>query len=91
MHGVREALLIAKPWSSGSLVARWAPLPCPNEVYEREMMQLMTAAKLEGVSHVIFGDLFLEDIRAYREAKLSMVGMTPLFPLVGAGYARARP
>ena len=84
MHGVRETLLDRQAFELGLPCRKVGiPSPCPNEVYEREMMQLMTAAKLEGVSHIIFGDLFLEDIRADREAKLSMVGMTPLFPLWG--------
>ena len=43
------------------------PYPCPNEVYEARMAAALDAAKREGVTHVIFGDLFLEDVRAYRE------------------------
>ena len=57
------------------------PWPCSNEVYEREMAAALQAAKTEGVTHVVFGDLFLQDIRAYREAKLAGAGISPLFPL----------
>lgn len=82
MHGVREDLLMAQLAAAGlePIVVR-IPYPCPNEVYEREMAAAMNAAKARGVTHVIFGDLFLEDIRAYREAKLKDVGLTPVFPL----------
>lgn len=82
MHGVREALLQAQLDAAQlpSIVVR-IPFPCPNEVYEREMAAAMAQAKAEGVTHVIFGDLFLEDIRAYREAKLAQAGMKAVFPL----------
>jgi uncharacterized protein (TIGR00290 family) len=82
MHGVREELLMAQLDAAGlePIVVR-IPYPCPNEVYEREMAAAMNAAKARGVTHIIFGDLFLQDIRAYREAKLKDVGLTPVFPL----------
>jgi diphthamide synthase (EF-2-diphthine--ammonia ligase) len=57
------------------------PYPCPNEVYEREMAAAMDEAKAQGITHVIFGDLFLEDVRAYREARLQPIGITPVFPV----------
>ena len=57
------------------------PWPCPNPVYEQLMSAAMDAARRQDVSRVIFGDLFLEDIRAYREASLAGTGMTPVFPL----------
>ncbi len=57
------------------------PYPCPNEIYEREMAAAMEAAKARGVTHIIFGDLYLEDIRAYREEKLKGTGITPVFPI----------
>ena len=57
------------------------PSPCPNEVYERAMGEAMAAALADGIDHVVFGDLFLADIRAYREAQLARIGMTPVFPL----------
>jgi uncharacterized protein (TIGR00290 family) len=82
MHGVREALLDAQAASVGlPLVKVRIPSPCPNEVYERAMGEAMAAALDDGIDHVVFGDLFLADIRAYREAQLARVGMTPIFPL----------
>jgi uncharacterized protein (TIGR00290 family) len=82
MHGVREDLLLAQLDAAGlpATVVR-IPYPCPNDIYEREMALAMQDAKLRGVSHVIFGDLFLEDIRAYREARLKEIGLTAAFPL----------
>jgi uncharacterized protein (TIGR00290 family) len=84
MHGVREELLRAQLKAIGippNIVP--IPFPCPNEVYEARMGAALSHAKTEGVSHVIFGDLFLEDVRAYREAKMAGTGITPLFPLWG--------
>ena len=82
MHGVREALLDAQAEAVGlPLVKVRIPSPCPNEVYERAMGEAMAAALAEGIDHVVFGDLFLADIRAYREAQLAKIGMTPVFPL----------
>ena len=82
MHGVREALLDAQAAAVGlPLVKVRIPSPCPNEVYEREMGKAMADALAQGIDHVVFGDLFLADIRAYREAQLAKVGMTPVFPL----------
>ena len=82
MHGVREALLDAQAAAVGlPLVKVRIPSPCPNEVYEREMGKAMAAALANGIDHVVFGDLFLADIRAYRETQLAKVGMTPVFPL----------
>jgi uncharacterized protein (TIGR00290 family) len=82
MHGVREALLDAQAAAVGlPLVKVRIPSPCPNEVYERAMGEAMAAALADGIDHVVFGDLFLADIRAYREAQLARVGMTPVFPL----------
>jgi uncharacterized protein (TIGR00290 family) len=82
MHGVREVLLHAQLAAAGlaAVVVR-IPYPCPNEVYEREMAAAMQAAKAGGVTHIIFGDLFLEDVRAYREKNLAGTGIAPVFPL----------
>jgi uncharacterized protein (TIGR00290 family) len=82
VHGVREELLHAQLSACGlpATIVR-IPYPCPNEVYEREMAAAMTQAKADGITHVVFGDLFLQDIRAYREQKLAPAGITPLFPL----------
>jgi uncharacterized protein (TIGR00290 family) len=82
MHGVREELLLAQLDAAGlqPIIVR-IPYPCPNEIYEREMAKAVAAAKADGVTHIIFGDLFLEDIRAYRVAKLAGSGIEPVFPL----------
>ena len=53
-----------------SIVVR-IPFPCPNDIYEREMAAAIAQAKADGITHVIFGDLYLEDIRAYRVARLA--------------------
>jgi uncharacterized protein (TIGR00290 family) len=82
MHAVRESLLDLQAVSTGlPLVKVPIPSPCSNEVYEVAMGAAMTQARAEGVRHVIFGDLFLADIRAYREMQLAKCGMTPVFPL----------
>jgi uncharacterized protein (TIGR00290 family) len=82
MHGVREALLAAQLEAARlpAMVVR-IPFPCPNDIYEREMAAALAEAKRAGVSHVVFGDLFLEDIRAYRESRLAQIGIMPVFPL----------
>jgi len=82
MHGVRQELLMAQIEAAGlePIIVR-IPYPCTNEIYERQMAAAMDAAKARGVTHIIFGDLFLEDIRAYREEKLAAIGMTAVFPL----------
>jgi len=82
MHGVREELLRAQLDAAGlpATVVR-IPYPCPNEIYEREKAAAMADAKARGVTHIIFGDLYLEDVRAYREKNLASTGITPLFPL----------
>ena len=82
IHGVREELLMAQLKAAGlpPTIVR-IPYPCTNEIYEERMAEAMRAAIAAGVTHVIFGDLFLQDIRAYREAKLKPVGVTPVFPL----------
>jgi uncharacterized protein (TIGR00290 family) len=84
MHGVREELLKAQLEAAGvPLKIVPIPFPCPNEVYEARMGAALADAKAEGVTHVIFGDLFLEDVRAYREAKMAGSGIAPVFPLWG--------
>jgi len=82
MHGVRSALLDRQIAALG-VPAMKVPLPspCPNEVYETQMAEACAALKAQGVTHMVFGDLFLEDIRAYREEKLKAAGMTGIFPL----------
>ena len=82
IHGVRQEILRAQCEAAG-LPPRIVPIPypCPNEVYEARMGEAVAAAVSEGITHMIFGDLFLADIRAYREAKLAGTGITPVFPL----------
>lgn len=89
MHAVREALLEAQAAALGLPCRKVRiPWPCPNEVYEREMAAALAEARDAGVSRVVFGDLFLEDIRAYREQKLAGTGIAPLFPLWQRDTAR---
>ncbi|HXX21052.1 MAG TPA: hypothetical protein VEJ46_16745 [Candidatus Acidoferrum sp.] len=89
MHAVRERLLEMQAAQTGlPLVKVPIPSPCPNQVYEQAMSQAMARARDEGVRHVVFGDLFLEDIRAYREKQLAACGMTPVFPLWGKDTRR---
>jgi uncharacterized protein (TIGR00290 family) len=82
MHGVRHSLLerqihaLALPALKVML-----PTPCPNEVYEARMARACAQMRELGVTHIIFGDLFLEDIRAYRERQLAAAGMSGIFPL----------
>ncbi|MGO9591492.1 MAG: ATP-binding protein [Candidatus Acidiferrales bacterium] len=84
MHAVRESLLEAQAAAAGlPLVVVPIPSPCPNEEYERAMGVAMGRARAEGVTHMIFGDLFLQDVRRYREENLSKCGITPVFPLWG--------
>jgi uncharacterized protein (TIGR00290 family) len=82
MHAVRESLLEGQAAAAGlPLVKVQIPSPCPNEAYETAMAKAMDRARDEGITHVVFGDLFLEDIRKYREENLSKCAMTPVFPL----------
>jgi diphthamide synthase (EF-2-diphthine--ammonia ligase) len=85
MHAVRVELLQAQADALG-LPLRQIPIPspCPNEVYERAMAAAVERAVSEGFTQVAFGDLFLEDIRRYREERLAGTGLTPVFPLFGA-------
>ena len=84
MHGVRQALLDRQIAALGlPAIIVPIPSPCPNEVYETRMAAACDRIKGQGVDVMLFGDLFLEDIRAYREKNLSAAGMTPIFPLWG--------
>jgi uncharacterized protein (TIGR00290 family) len=82
IHGVREEILLAQLDAAG-LPPRMVPIPypCPNEIYEARMGEAVACAVKEGITHMIFGDLYLADIRAYREQKLAGTGITPVFPL----------
>jgi uncharacterized protein (TIGR00290 family) len=82
IHGVRQEILLAQLAAAG-LPPRIVPIPypCPNEIYEARMGEAVAGAVREGITHMIFGDLYLADIRAYREQKLAGTGITPVFPL----------
>ena len=82
IHGVRQEILQAQCEAAG-LPQRIVPIPypCPNEIYEARMGEAVAQAVAYGITHMIFGDLFLADIRAYREQKLAGTGITPVFPL----------
>jgi len=88
MHGVRDALLDAQI-AALALPCLKVPLPwpCANADYEARMAGATARLKGQGVTHVIFGDLFLEDIRAYRLARMAEAGMTAVFPLWGRDTA----
>lgn len=82
MHGVREELLDQQAANLDLPLEKIRiPYPCPNEVYEHKMSELLVNYQRKGLTHVLFGDLFLEDIRKYREDKLNAIGITPVFPL----------
>lgn len=81
MHGVMEELLIKQAESIGLPLIRMYVSEGTNSEYEKNMETLLLEFKEQGVSKVIFGDIFLEDLRAYRENNLSKVGLTAEFPL----------
>jgi len=82
MHAVRRELLEAQAAAVGLPVhVVELPWPCSNEAYEALMAEAVQVAVGQGVESMAFGDLFLEDVRAYRERKLEGTGITPLFPL----------
>lgn len=85
MHGVRQELLEMQAAAAGlPLRIVELPWPCPNEEYERRMAAACAALRAGGVEVVVFGDIFLADVRAYRERQLAGTGLEPLFPLWGA-------
>ena len=82
MHAVRRELLEAQARAAGlPLHVVPLPWPCSNAEYERRMGTAVARCVDLGFTHVAFGDLFLEDVRAYREARLQSTGLAPLFPL----------
>lgn len=84
MHAVRRDVLEEQAAAAG-LPLRVVPIPhpCPNEVYEARMRDAVAAAVADGFTHAAFGDLFLEDVRRYREDRLAGSGLLPLFPVWG--------
>ena len=84
MHGVRRELLSRQARAAGlPLVEVEIPAACSNDVYEQPMGQALAEAPLAEAQTIAFGDLFLADIRAYREERLSRVGKEAIFPLWG--------
>ncbi len=84
MHGVRNALLDQQVAALGLPCFKvLLPSPCSNDIYEARMGAAVERLKAAGVRHMVFGDLFLEDVRAYREERLTAAGMAGIFPLWG--------
>jgi uncharacterized protein (TIGR00290 family) len=84
MHAVRTSLLDLQADRLGLSVHRVAlPAPCPNDVYEAAMRDAIDDARQAAVEHMVFGDLFLDDVRRYRERNLDGTGIAPVFPLWG--------
>jgi len=84
MHAVRRELLVAQADAVGLPVHQVElPWPCSNEEYEELMRGAVAAATAAGVTRMVFGDLFLADVRAYREGALRGTGIEPVFPLWG--------
>jgi uncharacterized protein (TIGR00290 family) len=84
MHAVRTALLEAQAEAAG--LPLWQvpiPSPCSNQEYEAAMGDAVRKALAAGITMMAFGDLFLEDVRRYREAQLAGTGLTPIFPIWG--------
>jgi uncharacterized protein (TIGR00290 family) len=82
MHAVRREMLDAQASAAGlPLHVVPLPWPCSNEQYEAIMAGAVAGFVGDGFTHVAFGDLFLEDVRAYRESRLAGSGLEPLFPL----------
>jgi uncharacterized protein (TIGR00290 family) len=84
MHAVRRELLELQAGALGlPLLTIEIPSPCTNEQYEQAFTRALATARADGVTHMVFGDLFLADVRAYREAQLAALGLVPVFPLWG--------
>jgi uncharacterized protein (TIGR00290 family) len=82
MHGVRASLLDRQMAALGIPSVRvMLPTPCSNEIYEARFGEACERLRAEGVRHIVFGDLHLEDVRAYRERQLAALGMRGIFPL----------
>ncbi len=82
MHGVRRSLLgLQMAALDLPLLEVTLPTPCPNAVYEARMAVACARMLAQGVRHIVFGDLYLEDIRAYRERQLAPLGLSGIFPL----------
>lgn len=84
MHGTRASVLRAQAAAAGlPLIELPLPWPCSNQQYEAVMRDACSAAAADGVEAMAFGDLYLEDVRRYREERLAGTGISPVFPLWG--------
>ena len=84
MHGVRREMLERQAQALGlPLIKILLPKDCSEEEYESRLMDILSRVKSDGINHVVFGDIFLEWIKEYREKNLSKVGMTPILPIWG--------
>lgn len=81
MHGVREELLDLQAESIGIPQLKVWLYEASYESYEKQMEEMLLKAKSEGIEYVIFGDIFLEDLKVYRENNLAKIGMKAVFPL----------
>lgn len=81
MHGVREELLEKQAQSVGIPLLKAKVSEGTNSEYERQMESILLKVKSEDIHHVLFGDIFLEDLRAYREKNLEKIGMQGVFPI----------
>src|SRR3982750_4307197 len=81
MHGIREELLDRQAESIDIPLLKVFVYEGSNAEYEKQMETVLLKARTEGIEHVIFGDIFLEDLRVYRENNLAKVGMNAVFPL----------
>lgn len=89
MHGVRSALLEAQVASLGLGLARvYIPRDSSNETYDERMLSALLDCKRRSIDHVAFGDIFLQDVRRYREERLAQVSMHAVFPLWGTDTGR---
>jgi len=84
MHGVRRTLLEKQAKALGlPLIKITLPKDCTEEEYESRLMDILSQVKSDGINHVVFGDIFLEWIKEYREKNLAKLGMTPILPIWG--------
>jgi uncharacterized protein (TIGR00290 family) len=84
MHGVRRKLLVEQAGALGYPLEEISiPQSCTNEIYEQRMQDTLEKYRRQGISAAAFGDLFLEDVRAYREERMSRIGMRCIFPVWG--------
>lgn len=82
MHGTAKEIVREQALQMNlELIEIPLPNPCPNEIYEKKMSELQQTLLDKEIKNIVFGDLFLEDIRTYREAHLTEIGIQPYFPL----------